>query len=349
MDAAQSPIYVPGELGTDYLLWQRGTALVAQAINRETLKLTGPVSILADPVDSGAIEGQIYVTASKQGPLIYSAIPHLTQFTWFDRTGRRVGSIGTPGNYHFGPFRISPDGHTIAASIDQPGETQMELLEIARGVLTGLPRAGNNSFPAWAPDSLALAYSNVIFHLSNSTASQGPSSPWDWSPDGRHLLHRRLVDYRNEIVVQDMTPDHTPVGEPRICTDGLSARFSPDGHWVAFSSSESGDEEVYVAPFSSPQQKVRISTSGGNFPAWSPEGSEIYYVQPGHKLMSVSVKIAGNSMKPASPQQLFVLPVSDTPAYPFDVAKDGRFLVRADVPPSSQFLTAIVNWQALIK
>jgi hypothetical protein len=81
MDVPQSPVYVPGASDTDYLLWQRGTALVAQAINRDTLKLAGPVSILADPVTSGGMEGQIYATASAQGPLIYNGIPRLAQFT----------------------------------------------------------------------------------------------------------------------------------------------------------------------------------------------------------------------------------------------------------------------------
>ncbi|HEY3453678.1 MAG TPA: protein kinase, partial [Bryobacteraceae bacterium] len=121
MNVPESPVYVPGDGKTDYLLWQRGTALVAQALDRATLKLTGPAAILADPVDSGGIEGQIYATASKHGPLVYNGVPRLTQFTWFDRTGRVLRTVGGPGAYHFGSFRISPDGRTVAASLDEPG------------------------------------------------------------------------------------------------------------------------------------------------------------------------------------------------------------------------------------
>ncbi|HZD46674.1 MAG TPA: protein kinase, partial [Acidobacteriaceae bacterium] len=134
MNVPQAPVYVPGASDTDYLLWQRGTALFAQAINRDTLKVAGPVSILADPITSGGIEGQIYATASKQGPLIYNGIPRLSQFTWFDRAGRNLGTVGTPDRYHFGPFRISPDGRTIAATRNSAANPQMGLLEIARGV-----------------------------------------------------------------------------------------------------------------------------------------------------------------------------------------------------------------------
>ena len=72
-------------------------------------------------------------------------------------------------------------------------------------------------------------------------------------------------------------------------------------------------------------------------------------VQPGNKLMAVGLKMTDGSIQPASPQGLFVLQVSQTPLFPFDVAKDGRFLVRGDVPQASHSLTAIVNWQSLVK
>ena len=154
---------------------------------------------------------------------------------------------------------------------------------------------------------------------------------------------------RDEILAQPMTPDHTLAGDPRVFAGGMGARFSPDGHWVAFSSNESGEDEIYVAAFPSALGKVRISTAGGDFPVWSPDGREIYYVQPGNKLMAVGLKMTDGSIQPASPQELFVLRVSQTSLYPFDVAKDGRFLVRADVPQASHSLTAIVNWQSLLK
>jgi len=350
VNVPESPVYVPGSGKTDYLLLQRGTALVAQALDRETLKLTGRVAMLADPVSSGGIEGQIYATASKHGPLVYSGIPRLTQFTWFDRTGRVLGTVGAPGAYHFGSFRISPNGRTVAASLDEPGWAQMGLLEIERGIFNVLPPSGNNAFPAWGPNSLRLAYGREILDLPIDSSIQLPGNPWDWSSDGRQLLCRRLIEgVRNEILVQAVTPEDKLDGAPRVFAEGAAARFSPNRQWVAFLSSESGEDEVYVDAFPNPGRKVRISTAGGNFPVWSSDGREIYYVAPGNRLMAVRLKITAGSPQPAAPQELFVLPISDTPGFPFDVAKDGRFLVRADVPQASNSLTAIVNWGALIK
>ena len=292
LNIPQSPVYVPGAGETDYLLWQRGTALVGQALDRGTLKLTGPVATLADPVSSGATEGQIYATASKQGPLVYSGTPRLTQFTWYDRSGRVLGTVGAPGGYHFGPFRISPDGRTIAASLDQAGGAQMGLLEIDRGIFGRLPLANNNSFPGWAPDSRSLAYGRTIIDVAKGSPIQElAGNPWDWSPDGRQLIYRRVIQgVRSEMLAQAMTPDHKFDGAPRVLAEGTYARFSPDGRWVAFTSSESGEDEVYIVAFSSPQGKVRVSTAGGDSPVWSPNGREVYYVQPGNKLMAVTSK-----------------------------------------------------------
>lgn len=194
MTVPQSPVYVPGSGKLDYLLWQRGTALVLQALDRTTLKLTGLIVTLANPVSSGAQEGQIYATASKQGPLVYSGTPRLTQFTWFDRAGHGLGTIGAPGGYHFGPFRISPDGRTVAASLDQAGGVQMGLLEMERGVFNRLPQLDNNSFPAWGPDSRNLAYGRAIVDVSNGSSIQALlGNPWDWSRDGRHLVYRNVI------------------------------------------------------------------------------------------------------------------------------------------------------------
>ncbi|HEY3454878.1 MAG TPA: hypothetical protein VGK64_09775, partial [Bryobacteraceae bacterium] len=227
---------------------------------------------------------------------------------------------------------------------------QMGLLEIERGIFNGLPPSDNNAFPAWGPNSLKLAYGREILDLANNSSIPVPGNAWDWSSDGRQLLCRRLIEgVRNEILAQAVSPEGKLDGAPRVFADGAQARFSPDGRWVAFLSKKSGEDEVYVDAFPNAVRKVRISTAGGKFPVWSPDGREIYYVAPGNKLMAVRLKITAGSLQPAAPQELFVLPVSDTPLFPFDVAKDGRFLVRADVPQASKSLTAIVNWKALIK
>ena len=116
-------------------------------------------------------------------------------------------------------------------------------------------------------------------------------------------------------------------------------------------SNESGQSEVYIDAFPEPRGAVRISARGGNFPAWSPNGRELFYVSPDYKLMSVPLKITADSLQPSLPRELFQLPALDTASYPYDVAPDGqRFLVPgAAERVATQPLKVIVNWPALLK
>jgi hypothetical protein len=97
---------------------------------------------------------------------------------------------------------------------------------------------------------------------------------------------------------------------------------------------------------------LRISTNGGDYPAWGPldkDGRELFYVSPDDKLMSVNVKLGTDPVEPSTPRELFPLPGYDTGlGSPYDVTADGqRYLVRAD--QASQPLTVIADWPALLK
>jgi hypothetical protein len=118
---------------------------------------------------------------------------------------------------------------------------------------------------------------------------------------------------------------------------------------VAYSSDESGRDEVYVQGFPEPRGKFQISTDGGQYPEWSPDGRELYYVSAG-KLMAVALKLGADSVTPSAPHELFTTRAV-VPPYtpPYSVAPDGkRFLVAAPAG-GSQPLEVVVNWPALLK
>jgi eukaryotic-like serine/threonine-protein kinase len=135
--------------------------------------------------------------------------------------------------------------------------------------------------------------------------------------------------------------------------DETWGRFSPQSppRWMAYVSDESGRDEVYIRAFPDPQGKWRVSTGGGEFPEWSPDGRELYYVSPQNKLMAVSLKFGIDAVEPAAPRELFGLPGERyMSAYPYAVAPDGkRFLARVTVQDANQPLRVILNWPALLK
>jgi Tol biopolymer transport system component len=126
--------------------------------------------------------------------------------------------------------------------------------------------------------------------------------------------------------------------------------FSPDVHWLAYQSDESGQNEVYVTTFPKAAGKWRISVTGGTAPVWRSDAKELYYVAPDRTLMAVAVNALGQDLKVGAVHSLFNLGTSQVVGENFDVARDGRFLVARDVPDFHPApMVIVVNWPAELK
>lgn len=124
----------------------------------------------------------------------------------------------------------------------------------------------------------------------------------------------------------------------------LLASFSRDGRYVAYTSDESGQYEIYVRPVSGEGEKWQISSEGGEEPLWSRDGRELIF-RNGLKWMAVDVNTS-SGLKHGRPRMLFEGPYINVPGFSFDVAGDGRFLLLEEnhkQPPTLQ-LQAIFNW-----
>ena len=346
-----------------YLLWMRGTTLVAQPFDPIHLKLSGDPRPVADPVGRSAITGRVNVSASIHGLLLYSTSGS-NQLTWLDRGGKPLGTLAEPNDYVI--FRISPNGHRVAAAIGGPTRADLWLLDIARNVATRFTFSHNgHSNPVWAPDGGILMFraGNGLFRKDASGAGEEqrvlPSTalqlPTSWSRDGRFvLLDQAAPGTPLSIWSLPVTQDGEAAGEPRRYLDtplgGTNGEFIPeaDPRWVAYQSNESGQPELYVQAFPVPHGKFQISAGGGRFPRWGPGGREVFYVSLDDKLMAVDLKFRADSVEPSAPHELFPLPTPTINFIPYDVTADGqRFLVQApSVQPAP--LTVIVNWPALV-
>ena len=124
--------------------------------------------------------------------------------------------------------------------------------------------------------------------------------PVSWSPDGRFLAYSSVSGAAasvRRIWILPLEGKHEPQEFAKTGSLNGAARFSPDGHWIAYSSNESGRSEVYVQPFPGPGGKWQTSTEGGNWPVWAPSGRELFYLN-GSKIMGVAVTtqdVAGQS------------------------------------------------------
>ena len=190
--------------------------------------------------------------------------------------------------------------------------------------------------------------------------SSNTQFPTDWSRDGRLLLYTEVAaETGYDLWILPVTPDRKvapdarPIPYLRTQFNERWGRFSPEPEprWVAYMSDESGRQEVYLDSLREPRNKVPISTGGGDFVEWGPDGRELFYVSPNLKLMQVTLKRGSNSIELSPSQALFALPIANDGYNPYQVAPEGqRFLVRAT--PEKQAgrpLTLIVNWPALMK
>jgi eukaryotic-like serine/threonine-protein kinase len=327
-----------------YVLFVRNGALLAQRLDLSRFQLAGEPLAVADnltvnmdrisnagiprserdaEVKAGlpGIVPSAAFSVSDNGVLVYhSAPPQKSQLVWYRRDGQRLGTAGEPREYN--QLFLSPDERLAAVSIrnDKMDRTHWNiwLLHLDTNVLSRLTFGdGLDADPVWSPDSSRIVYGaykaeegEKIDLMELTLGERSPrtfytdgraNKPEAWSPDGRFLLFKR----------EEQTVFSLPTSEdrkPAVLLDTPYAKgrfqFSPDGHWLAYMSPESGAPEIYVSSFPAMTNTRQISTNGGCTPVWRKDGKELFYMAAQGQVMSVDVK-AGFSLETSPPKVLF--------------------------------------------
>jgi tRNA A-37 threonylcarbamoyl transferase component Bud32 len=263
-----------------------------------------------------------------------------------DRAGRPIRAIVADRPW---TPRFSPDGRRVAYGAFGPGRGTSDLwvTDLDKGTtrrLTDDDADAND--PQWSPDGATVAYSFSAPAgkdlMTRSVAGgeervlavrEGTQFPSDWRRDGSALLvTEESGGNGHDILVQPA--DGSPA-RPYIATaaDETTARFSPDGRWVAYTSNESGRSEVYLDSYPRPGKRVTISSGGGVDPVWRGDGRELYYWRDG-ALVSVPLGAAVGNAPPTRGEQTVLFrssyPVGVSTMY--DVSPDGQRFVIARQP-----------------
>jgi len=358
LKASSNRVYVsPG-----YLLFNRQGTLMAQPFDADRLELTGDAVPIVEGVEFNPFGSLAFFSASNNGVLAYRRgggfVPLL--LVWVGRNGVEQPVPAPPHNYTYP--RISPDGKRIAAGIEE-GEGQIWLYDISRDVLSRLTFGGpSNVDPIWTPDGKRVTFKGKGNRLFWQSADGGGNAeemtadklarnnvPSSWSQDGQDLVFLEDENSRSVWILhlKDRTP-HVFMQDPAYDS---APCFSPDGHWVAYASNESGRNEIYVRPYPGPGGKWQISTEGGTEPLWNPKGHELFY-RSGQKMMAVDYT-AQTSFSAGKPRMLFQGTYTITPrsATDYDVSPDGqRFLMlkpSAEQTPGQ--INVVLNWPEELK
>jgi eukaryotic-like serine/threonine-protein kinase len=347
----------------EYLVFVRDRTLMAQRLDLVRLELTGEPTRIAEGIET--IGPSSAFAVSPAGVLTYwTGVRHVTQPTWTERDGTSAGAVGPPDAYEH--IALSPDGRQIA--VDKFGtEAGIWLIDGARGtVIRTTVAAKFESAPVWSPDARSFAFAaardtppNLYMkrigepgdeRLTRNTIQSFPQS---WSPDGRFIAFLMVSPTTGEdIWLLPLAGDRKPTPLIQTPFNERQARISPDGRWLAYSSTESGAIAVYVTRFPQPSGKWRVSTGGGEFPIWRRDGRELFYVASDGKLMAVPVNGAGAEFDSGAPAALFeprAATNDDVGAGSFyDVAPDRRFIINVVVERTSPPATVLTDLAAAI-
>ena len=219
--------------------------------------------------------------------------PPPARLTWFDRTGRTLGTVPEAAPYV--GIALAPDEQRVAATeVDAQAESCVS--DRADSPHPHTPHDGQSAGeadPVWSPDSREVAFVSEGGLFTRRIdqdgrtpllASSSVIGAEDWTHDGRFVI---FLCGTGRICALPLKGDRTPVPLIESSSSVDEPHVSRDGRWLAYSGTDTGQWEVYVQPFMRPGGRVRVSTNGGSQPRWRGDGRELFYLALDGTMMSV--------------------------------------------------------------
>jgi len=336
----------------------RSGTLLAVPFDPSRLEITGSAVPVADGLVVGP-GGGARMGMSRDGAFAYVSGPvALRELVMVDRAGRARVLPAGPQAY-IAP-RVSPDGRQIAVEVDELDlvNSDVWVYDMAQHTRTRLTFDQSAHRPIWTPDGRRIVYSRGQFgqgDLSWIPADGSgpaelllvaPEDQWagDVTPDGRTLLFRSGGGGPVRSI-HTLSLQGPRTAQPFLANqfDNHSPSLSPDGHWVASVSNESGRLEVYVRPFPGSGGRWQVSLDGGSEPVWAENGHELFY-RNGTKMMVAAIALHPTFTVGAR-RELFEGNYVNDPVYrSYDVTRDGQAFVMVRSPKPSADFIVVLNW-----
>jgi serine/threonine-protein kinase len=348
-----------------YIVFGRaGSEVWAAPFSARKRAFTGPPQRLLENVWQNP-GGQTAFAVSNNGTLVFRRGD--SQSDVFDLCA--VNKVGAEdclpvAQARFGEPRVSPDGKRIAVrlSSDMNAAGDIVVYDLAAGTKATLATGVNGARgPEWFGDG-----SRVLFQQRIGDTVMVMARRWDLSEPARVLAKGTSTDLNGAIVAGPtagsmvvlrrgtlfVAPiDSLKTGTPIVSAPGLgNFRVSPNGHLLAYTSAESRRNEVYVTTLPGPGPRIPVSTSGGDSPVWSRDGSTLYY-RGEFRMMSARI-VERPALDVTQRETLFDEHERYTRGFPakYDILADGRFLMvrRPQRGVGRSELVLMTNWTQLL-
>ncbi|MCG6955798.1 MAG: serine/threonine-protein kinase [Gemmatimonadetes bacterium] len=347
----------------DHLIYTTaGGAVMAAPLDLAKGRITGAPLALTDQVAVAATTALSYSQLSSDGSLVYLSGAPQRQMVLIGADGV-ARPIGEPGAYAWP--RFSPDGHRIAVSVGTLAHRDVWIYELPSGPFTPFTDKGEtNDRPEWTPDG-----KNVVFRSSrNGQRNAIWMKPLDGSapatrvygrsdsridegvvsPDGRYLLLQRDSTGNGEVWYRALEDDTTLVHVEGDDNNGaFGARFSPDGHWIAYTGGVTAPSRILIRRFPSLSGRLQISTNGGNTPVWAPDGKRIYYTSNSQLMVA---DLSGSDPPRVTDRRVVLARgyTFDAVHADYDIGPDGMLLA-LQAPSQEASVVVVLNLAAELK
>jgi serine/threonine-protein kinase len=377
----------PGS-GPGYLIYSAARTLRAvrfDPVRLEVLSDAVPIVERVATKGSGAAEFSV-----SPGALVYlpaggdDDVQVKRSLVWVNRQGREEPINAPPRAYSIA--RLSPDGMRIALDIrDQ--DSDIWTWDLAHETLTRITKdPAPDVFPVYTRDGRRILFAsarngvlNVYWQSADGSGTaerlvSSPSlqQPLSIAPDGLQVVVREgSLNIGNldllllHLGASGLAPTQPPRIEPLVQTAFFENNgiISPDGRWFAYESNESSRSQIYVRPFPNVNGGLRqVSSLGGRWPLWAPNGRELFYVDDNGFLTTVPVQASATAtFNFGNPTKLLDMPYVSGDVRTYDVSPDGqKFLMIKNVPaanreaasapaPAPASMIVVLNWAEELK
>jgi len=347
------------------LVFPRDETLMAQPFDVSRLELTGTPAVVAEGVWFARGASQASFSVSDSGALAYvNASLWDAELVWIDRRGRPMGTLAAATRYGGSTPQLSPDNRRAAIARGEPGREDIWILDADDGAATRLTFSPeSDGLPVWAADGHRVLFKtgaqlfakNVATGVEETIMPSVSGAVSDWTSDGRFIVLQRTSGGATDLWVQPLTGDRRAYPFVETQFNETQAALSPDGQWIAYTSNETGRDEVYVQSFPAAGRKRQVSTEGGAMPRWRGDGKELFYLAGNQFITGVPLTTERSlELGPGVPlfRTRLIVSGSESTGLPtqYDVTSDGqRFLVRYPPTDTGPPITVVLNWPRALK